>query len=52
MEDANVVHTHNGILFSHEEKLNCQKNCMKVENAILTEVTKAQKGKLLHKQKT
>lgn len=29
-----------------------KKNCMKVENAILTEVTKAQKGKLLHKQKT
>lgn len=29
-----------------------KKNCMKVENAILTEVIKAQKGKLLHKQKT
>lgn len=25
MEDANLVHMHNGILFSHEEKWNCQK---------------------------
>ena len=44
--DENVVHIHNGILFSHKKKTNPTiRNNMELEGIMLSEVSQAEKDK-------
>ena len=47
MDKEDVVHIHNGILFSHKKKINptiCN-NRMELEGIMLSEISQAEKGK-------